>query len=751
MSAILEAALQAGARNWPVFQLSGTKKPLRGSHSFKDATTRLPEIERQWTQAPWCNIGLACGAFDGVPVVLDADGPGGLAKIEALQSMVGRFDTLEVQTARGRHFYFLAPPGVVIPKHTDKRAKKGDDGLDVMGRGSFVVMPPSINSKTGFTYRWANAKPLQVMSAALVAWCLQWHRKGEPGGAAKEPAAEVAMPPAGRPSYARVDTARAGPKAPLAARGVALWRKSELPKLLGALRCIPANQGYDHWYKVGAALHNFDPGPLGRAIFKAWAASAEGYNTAEDQAACDEKWAREYGKLKPGQKPRTIASLYEEAEVLQEQAGACEEEAPEEPEPSIGEGGTNGHHAAPAVAPQLVRLPRPILRFVDFTDGGQPLGSTTNAGIAIQNLGIDCRKDVFHEKMLVGGHPIDAWAGDLSDDVVHMLRKVIKTRYGFDPGEKNTRDATVQLCLENQFNPVTDYLDDLQWDGVERLERWVVTYMGAEDTALNREFGTLMLIAAVRRARCPGTKFDQIVVLEGKEGTGKSTALRILAGDDNFSDQSILAGSDREQQEAFRGIWIHEISELSGWKRAETERVTAFASRTEDRARPAYGRIRVDMKRRGILVATTNERAYLRKETGNRRFWPIDTGRIDLEALARDRDQLWAEAAEYEASGTSIVLGEEFRRMAGFEQDERMENDEWTSTVAAEVAGKNDTSITEILTGGKFTMRPSDIGQIEQNRVARVLKRLGYERYQQREGLARFWRYKLVSGDRAVT
>ena len=325
----------------------------------------------------------------------------------------------------------------------------------------------------------------------------------------------------------------------------------------------------------------------------------------------------------------------------------------------------------------------------------------------MEMLDIVCRKDTFHEKMLVGGHPIQAWAGDLSDDVVHMLRKVIKARFGFDAGEKNMRDAAIQLCLENQFNPVVDYLDGLVWDRVPRLGQWVVRYLAAPDTPLNREFGRLMLIAAVRRARHPGTKFDQIVVLEGREGTGKSSAIKILAGEENFSDQNILAASDKEQQEAFCGVWLHEIAELAGMRRTDVERIKQFASRTEDRARPAYGRIRVDMKRRGIFIATTNETTYLKSETGNRRFWPLATGAIDLEALARDRDQLWAEAAHLEASGESIVLDEKFRPVAEETQSERMDGDEWTESVIAAVKGKTDISVSDILTNGYFGMKPA--------------------------------------------
>jgi predicted P-loop ATPase len=348
--------------------------------------------------------------------------------------------------------------------------------------------------------------------------------------------------------------------------------------------------------------------------------------------------------------------------------------------------------------------------------------------------------------MLMGGLAVQAWGDNLSDEVVHMVRKITYDRFEFDAGERNTRDAAIQLCLEHQFNPVVEYLARLRWDGRERISRWTVDYLGASDTRLNREFGRLMLIAAVRRARAPGTKFDQIVVLEGREGTGKSSAVKILAGEDNFSDQHILGASDKEQQEAFTGVWLHEIAELAGMKRTEVERVKQFASRTEDRARPAYGRIRVDMKRRGIFIATTNERGYLKSETGNRRFWPIETGTIALARLAADRDQLWAEAAHCESRGDSIWLSEALRGEAEEQQEGRREGDAWENTIAEILNGKkgrvDDTSIMEILTSPPLLVPERDVGQVQQNRVARILQKLGFIRYRAREGENRFWRYR---------
>ena len=321
----------------------------------------------------------------------------------------------------------------------------------------------------------------------------------------------------------------------------------------------------------------------------------------------------------------------------------------------------------------------------DLTEKGEPKRTYRNARAAIVELGIVCSYDEFHDLMLVGGHPIQQWAGELTDAVNVVLRQAIINRFEFDPGKDNIADAATELCLEHRFDPIVDYLDGLDWDGTPRLETWVVRYLGAADTPLNRAMGELALVAGVRRVRNPGCKFDHILTLEGGEGTMKSTSIVTLAGVENFSDQTILTQSDKEQQELVRGVWLFEIADLAGMKRAEVEKIKAFATRTHDRARPAYGRRRVDAPRRCIFVGTTNEDEYLQSQTGNRRIWPLKTGitgPIDIDALRRDRDQLWAEAAEIEARGEPLVLPKELWDEASTVQDERRQSDPWDDILA---------------------------------------------------------------------
>jgi hypothetical protein len=321
-----------------------------------------------------------------------------------------------------------------------------------------------------------------------------------------------------------------------------------------------------------------------------------------------------------------------------------------------------------------------------FQHSKNPTGipaSLENAMIAIDTLGAECRYDVFHDRIIVKGHEcgVRGDAHENLENVTLKIRQAVLERFGFDPSAGFTFDALKLRCLDHIFDPVRDYVDGLEWDGVKRLDTWLVRYCKAEDTPLNKAIGRKMLVAGVRRVREPGCKFDYIVVLEGEQGVGKSSVLRILAGEENFSDNEILGLQKREQQEAIQGVWIYEVAELDGLSKSEVTRVKLFASKTFDGARPAYGRSRVDRQRRCIFVATTNEDTYLRDTTGNRRFWPVQVGVIDLVGVRKDRDQLWAEAAAVESGGEPLVIPQELWGDVEAQQQARMELDPWEDTL----------------------------------------------------------------------
>jgi hypothetical protein len=321
--------------------------------------------------------------------------------------------------------------------------------------------------------------------------------------------------------------------------------------------------------------------------------------------------------------------------------------------------------------------------FPDVSDNGVLKRTLPNTKVALVKLGVECRHDLFKLRYLVNGHELESFVGDVSDPALLRLREIIHERFGFDPSTEIVHTAVQTLANHHRFHPVCDYLNRLRWDGEPRIDNWLTSYGGAKDSEYTRAVGALVLVAAVRRVREPGCKFDEMLVLENPEqGTNKSQALQLLAVEREwFSDNLPLGLAARETVEALSGHWIVEVSELQGMKKSDIEKVKAFLSRDTDRARTAYARTVTEAPRQCVIIGTTNSDKYLRDLTGNRRIWPVRVERFDLEALKRDRDQLWAEAAAREASGASIRLPEELWEAAAAEQQERVVDNPFLSVL----------------------------------------------------------------------
>ncbi len=300
--------------------------------------------------------------------------------------------------------------------------------------------------------------------------------------------------------------------------------------------------------------------------------------------------------------------------------------------------------------------------------------------------------------------------------------------------------AVQTAARDHPFHPVRTYLQSLRWDGVRRVDGWLSTYLGADDTKYSRAVGSRWLVSAVARIFRPGAKADCCLILEGPQGIRKSTALRTLAGE-YFTDELADLGSKDAAMQT-RGVWIIELSELDSLSHSEVARIKAFMSRTTDRFRPPYGMRLVESPRQCVFAGTVNHSTYLRDETGGRRFWPITCGRIEIEALARDRDQLWAEAKERFDSGAVWWLETvELVRMASDQQIDRYEGDPWEEVIAPWLEHRPSASISEILE--KCLQKAQALWtQTDKNRAARCLRALGWDRYRERHGPHLEWRYR---------
>ena len=300
--------------------------------------------------------------------------------------------------------------------------------------------------------------------------------------------------------------------------------------------------------------------------------------------------------------------------------------------------------------------------------------------------------------------------------------------------------AVQTAARDRPFHPVKTYLQGLHWDGVERIDSWLSAYLGAEDTEYSRAVGSRWLISAIARIFRPGAKADCCLILEGPQGIRKSTALRALAGEYFTDELADLGSKDAAMQ--IRGVWIIELSELDNLSHSEVARIKAFMSRTTDRFRPPYGMRLVESPRQCIFAGTVNHSTYLRDETGGRRFWPIACGRIDVDALARDRDQLWAEAkTRFDAGAVWWLETTELVQMASDQQIDRYEGDPWEEVIGPWVESRGSVSISEVLE--KCLEKAHALWtQTDKNRAARCLRALGWERYRERRGSRLEWRYR---------
>lgn len=264
--------------------------------------------------------------------------------------------------------------------------------------------------------------------------------------------------------------------------------------------------------------------------------------------------------------------------------------------------------------------------------------------------------------------------GDLVNDTdISIIKGRIERMHGIYNDAK-LNDAIEQVSSDNAFHPIKLYLESLTWDGVPRIDTFLVDYMGAEDNAYTREVFRKMLLAAVTRIYEPGRKFDTALVFYSEQGVGKSTLIQRLSK--GWFNDSLTNLSGKESYEAIQFAWLVELAELSALRKSDVEAVKNFISKREDTYRGAYARRVKTHKRQCVFFGSTNDDEFLKDATGNRRFFPVEVKRTRKTRLIFEPefdaivDQLWAEAMEGYMLGEALTLSDEAEAIAGGTREE---------------------------------------------------------------------------------
>ena len=375
-------------------------------------------------------------------------------------------------------------------------------------------------------------------------------------------------------------------------------------------------------------------------------------------------------------------------------------------------------------------------------------------------------KGVVGYNEFTGGHvvlskppyPITAKIGEEIEDHFDTEATRWFERKGVMAKPDTVRRVVDSVSRKCSYHPVREYLNGLPpWDGVKRIGYWLIDYLGvksgdANPNAYAMAVGEEFLISAIARVMKPGCKADHLLILEGKQGIGKSTCVRVLAGDDWFTNQLADMGS-KDASMQVRGVWIIELSELDSLGRVEMTRAKNFMDNQVETFRLPYGKRIVHQPRQCVFIGTTNQDNWLKDETGGRRFWPVKCTKIDIEGLRRDRDQIWAEALKAYRDGKHWwIEDEDIKKLAVEEQRERYQDDIWT----VKICDARDDLEFQFTSGSKAgTVAISDIlvklgvetpkqDQTMANRVARCLVASGWEKWRAPKDVdnRREWRYR---------
>lgn len=333
--------------------------------------------------------------------------------------------------------------------------------------------------------------------------------------------------------------------------------------------------------------------------------------------------------------------------------------------------------------------------------------------------------DEFHQRIMTywmcgDDDPPREWADE--DDV--RLMRYLQRELGMGKTTKQmVMDAVKLYSRDNSRNEPKEWMNSLKWDGVHRIHSFFPNYMGCVDSDYSQAVSKNFWISMAARIMSPGCKMDNMVILEGKQGAFKSTALKVIGG--AWFTEANEHPSSKDFYQILQGALVIEIAEMDSFNKAETETIKRVVSTPSDRFRPPYGKTPQTFPRQCVFVGTTNDKHYLKDVTGARRFWPLTVTDIDLARIKQDREQLFAEAVHRYKEGEAW---HKVPKSALDEQEKRRQYDVWEEPVLNYISGKEYAIIEDICTSGECLGMPLErVNRQVQNRVANILRVLGWE------------------------
>ncbi|MBW2255339.1 MAG: bifunctional DNA primase/polymerase [Deltaproteobacteria bacterium] len=727
---MFDAALKYAAHGYRIFPLKPRDKVPDCAHGCNDATVDQETIRAWWGERPDRNIGIATGEATG-RVVIDIDGPIGEESWAAyVMEHDGSSMTLTARTSRGRHLYYVHPGGrvgnraAILP------------GVDVRGDGGYVVAPPSVHP-SGDRYRWemasADVAPLWSPLRELIVTV-----DVDDNAAPWELPDDATPPPDDATTEAIAILREAWPS-----QGTG-WHDATIALCGGCLRSLP----HETARTIAVAVAGSRPAEPGK-------------------------------KTRPGEVPEALATTVKRLEAGARVTGWPDlarligEDAVTAARKALGlymANGTTPRDDAPPPtdddAPSDVNVEANgwrdrLLRTASKPDGtpGNVRPTLGNARVYMQShpdlqghLSHDVRRQVYEwttpPPWAPGDRPHALRKAD-AVDLASWLQSREHVAFSVSP----LLDAMEAECEARPYDLVNDYLTALSWDGTARVETWLSDHLGAPSTPYTAAVGAAWLVSAVARVLSPGCQSDHMLVLEGPQGVGKSRSLAALGGR-FYADVSLDPG-DKDSVMALHGPWLVEWGELAGMSRRESEAVKAFVSRRTDRVRPSYGRYVLDLPRRCVLAATTNDNAYATDITGNRRYWPVVVTRTRPRRLEAARDHLWAEAVEMYHAGANWWLDPETETLAAEEQADRTGMPPWMETIdhaihRGQLSGRGWVSSSDLLGDECIGLRPRDQTTAAAREVARIMARIGWPCTRRRRGTEGYLRgYSRPEGGQA--